>query len=80
LAIEENIETYSKEETAKKLDTMLLAIKELTGKMNLLKKGITRWEELINKKKKEINTLKKKNQKREKPKNGEDGKKGENHE
>jgi DNA-binding transcriptional MerR regulator len=67
LAVEENINTYSKEETANKLDTMLLAIEELTGRMNLLKQGITRWEELITKKKKEINSLKKKNQKRENP-------------
>jgi DNA-binding transcriptional MerR regulator len=80
LAIEENFETYSQEETAKKLDTMLLAIKELTEKMNLLKKGIARWEELINKKKKEINHLKKRNQKREKPGNGKEEKKGEKHE
>lgn len=74
LAVEENINTYSIEETANKLDTMLLAIEELTGRMNLLKQGISRWEELITKKKKEINALKKKNQKRkktgEKNKNG----------
>jgi DNA-binding transcriptional MerR regulator len=76
LAISENIEAYSKEETEKKLDTMLLAIKELTGKMTLLKEGISRWEDLINKKKKEINTLKRKNQKKE---NNEEIK-GENHE
>jgi DNA-binding transcriptional MerR regulator len=78
LAIEENINTYSKEETANKCDTMLLAIEELTGRMNLLKQGITRWEELITKKKKEINTLKKKNQKKEKP--GGKNKEGGNHE
>ncbi len=80
LAIEENIETYSLEETTEKLEAMLLAIKELRGKMNLLKEGISRWEELINKKKKEINNLKKRNQKREKAKPGKEEKKGENHE
>jgi DNA-binding transcriptional MerR regulator len=80
LAIEKNIETYSGEETAKKLEAMLLAIEELRGKMNLLKEGISRWEELINKKKKEINNLKKRNQKREKPKTEEKENKGENHE
>ena len=80
LAIEKNIETYSREETAKKMDTMLTAIEELRGKMNLLKEGISRWEELINKKKKESNNLKKRNQKREKPKQEGEEKKGENHE
>lgn len=78
LAITENIESYSLEETEQKLDAMLHAIKELTKKMNLLKKGITRWEELINKKKKEINTLKKKNQKRGTP--GKEENKGGKHE
>ena len=80
LAIEENIETYSPGETAKKLDAMLLAIEELRKKMNLLKEGISRWEELISKKKKEINNLKKRNQRREKPKPGEEENKGENYE
>jgi DNA-binding transcriptional MerR regulator len=82
LAIEENIETYPGEETAKKLDAMLTAIEELREKMNLLKEGISRWEELISKKKKEINNLKKRNQKREKPQYGEEENKdkGENHE
>lgn len=82
LAIEEDINTYSTGETANKLDSMLLAIEQLTGKMNLLKKGISRWEELINRKKKEINALKRRNQKREKPeKKGEEKKiKGEDHE
>jgi MerR family copper efflux transcriptional regulator len=77
LAISENIGTYSKEETEKKLDTMLLAIKELTEKMTLLKEGISRWEDLIDKKKKEIDTLKRKNQKKETP--GEKKEKKENH-
>jgi len=80
LAIQDTIETYPPEETENKLDIMLLAIKELTDKMNLFKEGISRWEELINKKKKEINNLKKKNQKRIKPGNGEEEKRGENHE
>ena len=63
-AIEENIHAYSQEKTAEKLEGMTLAIKQLTEKMNLLKKGISRWEELIGKKRKEINHLKKKNEKR----------------
>jgi len=72
LAIEENIETYSPGETAKKLEAMLLAVEELRKKMNLLKEGIFRWEELISKKKKEINNLKERNQKREKSQHGEE--------
>jgi hypothetical protein len=38
--------------------------------MTLLKKGIQRWEDLITKKKREINNLKKKNQKRDKTAEG----------
>jgi DNA-binding transcriptional MerR regulator len=82
LAIEEDINAYSTGETANKLGGMLLAIEQLRGKMNLLKKGISRWEELINRKKKEINALKRRNQKREKPeKKGEEKRiKGGDHE
>ena len=64
LAIDKNIHAYTKEETSKKLDTMCSEIERLNNKMNLLKEGIHRWEDLINKKKREINNLKKKNQKR----------------
>lgn len=65
LEIEGKIETYSREETEKKLNIMIHAIQQLTDKMNLLKEGISRWEELVNKKKREISILKKKNYKRE---------------
>lgn len=64
LAIDKNIHAYTKEETSKKLDTMCNEIERLNNKMNLLKEGIYRWEDLINKKRREINNLKKKNQKR----------------
>jgi MerR family transcriptional regulator, copper efflux regulator len=78
LAIKENAAIYSREDTDKKLDAMLLAIKELSGKMNLLKDGISRWEDLTGKKKKEIDALKRRNQKRGTPQ--EEDKRGENHE
>ena len=43
---------------------MQKAIENLFAKMNLLKEGISRWEELLKKKKKEIVNLKNKNVKR----------------
>jgi DNA-binding transcriptional MerR regulator len=64
LAIESNINRFSKNETEKELNRMLQEIKLLFNKMNLLKEGINRWEELLNKKTKEINNFKRKNQKR----------------
>ncbi len=73
LAIDENIHTYTKEKTSKKLDDMCREIKRLNDKMTLLKKGIQRWEDLINKKKREINNLKKKNQKCENRGNRDNG-------
>lgn len=63
LAINKDIHTYSREETSKKLNSMLREIEILNDKMNLLKEGIQRWEDLINKKNREISNLKKKNQK-----------------
>ncbi len=62
--IQNKIETFKKDETDNKLDQMLKAIENLFLKMNLLKEGITRWEELLKKKKKEILSLKNKNIKR----------------
>lgn len=70
LAMDNDIETYSAEETKERLDKMLSEIDVLNDKMAHLKAGIQRWEDLIGKKKKEINNLKKKNQKRGKEKNG----------
>jgi MerR family copper efflux transcriptional regulator len=64
LAINDNINAYSPEDTERKLETMCREIDRLTDKMSLLKEGIQRWEDLIGKKKKEITNLKKKNQKR----------------
>jgi len=65
LSINADIESVTREECGKQLDTMCLEIDRLSEKMALLKEGIVRWEDLINKKRKEINSLKKRNQKRE---------------
>ena len=64
LRLQNNIEAVSKEETDKKIQTLFKAMDGLYEKMKLLKEGISRWEELLKKKKKEINELKIKNGKR----------------
>jgi len=64
LVINKNIDVYSYEEIGKKLDSMSDEIKLLKERILLLKEGIGRWEELINKKVKEISALKKRNRKR----------------
>lgn len=64
LTLQNNIEAVSKEETDTKIQTLFKAMDGLYEKMKLLKEGISRWEELLRKKKKEINELKIKNGKR----------------
>lgn len=64
LAIESDINQFSPRETEQKLKRMLQEIRLLLDKINLLKKGIHRWEELLNKKTREINSYLKKNEKR----------------
>ena len=64
LVMEKNIDIYPPKLTGKKLDVMSGEIKALKERMKLLKSGIGRWEELVNKKVKEINVLNKKNEKR----------------
>lgn len=64
LVINKNIKIYSHEETSKKLDSMTGEILLLKERILLLKEGIGRWDDLINKKVKEISGLKKKNEKR----------------
>jgi DNA-binding transcriptional MerR regulator len=66
LSIESNLDHFSQKETEQKLRRMLQEIGLLLNKINLLKKGINRWEELLNKKSKEINAFLKKNEKRRK--------------
>jgi DNA-binding transcriptional MerR regulator len=65
LAMQNDLQAFPKEETSRKLETMLKEIKVLFDKMGLLEKGIERWEKLMKKKKKEILELKNKNEKRQ---------------
>ncbi|MFO7981591.1 MAG: MerR family transcriptional regulator [Candidatus Aminicenantes bacterium] len=66
LALDEGLERYPVEQNDKKLNVMLKKIREFYQKMDLFKKGIERWEDLLNKKKKEIISLKQRNKKRQK--------------
>jgi DNA-binding transcriptional MerR regulator len=66
VAINNNLNVYSREENARRLDEMLEKIQVLFEKMRLLKEGIDRWEDLLKKKKKEVMSLKEQNQKRAK--------------
>jgi DNA-binding transcriptional MerR regulator len=58
-------DAYPAPERLKKLETMQQQIEKLNGQMNALKEGIDRWEDLLKKKKREIqsllNKIKKKN-------------------
>ena len=65
LAISSDISTYPAEETVRKLEEMAKQIHHLQDKMELLKVGIERWENLLKKKKKEISGLKSLNLKRQ---------------
>jgi DNA-binding transcriptional MerR regulator len=62
--ISKDIQVYSKENTSLKLESMYSEIERLKDKMNLLKEGIQRWEDLLAKKIKDINSLKKRNHRR----------------
>ncbi|MCD6115473.1 MerR family transcriptional regulator [bacterium] len=64
LTIKQEIENMPYPEVDKKLRNMLNKIKTLTGQINQLKSGIQRWEDLLKKKKKEINQLINKNDKK----------------
>lgn len=75
LAIHKKINTYSPEETTGELVHMQEEITALRGRMTLLKEGISRWEELVNKKSKEILALQKENGKRLKTSKEKDKKK-----
>jgi DNA-binding transcriptional MerR regulator len=65
LAISSDMSTYSADETVQKLDDMTTKINHLQDKMDLLKVGVERWENLLKKKKKEIVGLKSLNLKRQ---------------
>ncbi len=64
LVISNDINHYSPKETQDRLDQMNKAISQLFSKMNLLKEGISRWENLLKAKQKEIQSVRTKNQKR----------------
>jgi DNA-binding transcriptional MerR regulator len=64
LAIQERLESFDKAAATSKLEAMLEGIQALFDKMKLFREGMDRWESLMKKKKKEILTLKAKNQKR----------------
>lgn len=71
LAIQKDSQGFPPDETARRLDEMLAAIDALYEKTRLLKDGISRWEDLVKKKKKDILGLKDKNRKRRvKPEGG----------
>lgn len=64
LEISKTGESRASEESIKKMEDMLNEIKALFDKMELLKTGIGRWEDLLKDKRKEIVGLKKRFQKR----------------
>ncbi|MEN6311257.1 MAG: MerR family transcriptional regulator [Acidobacteriota bacterium] len=72
LAIQDDIGAFSKAEVDAKLDGLLQAIQALFDKMDMLKKGVERWEDLLKKRKKDIHGLKSKNEKRGKAAKGGD--------
>jgi DNA-binding transcriptional MerR regulator len=64
LSLQNNIDARSIEEVSHKIEKILADMAGLYEKMKLLKEGIGRWEDLLKKKKKEIQELKNKNLKR----------------
>jgi DNA-binding transcriptional MerR regulator len=61
LGFQKDLASFPKDEVSLKLDVMLREIKILFDKMELLSKGIERWEDLAKRKKKEVLSLKDKN-------------------
>jgi len=57
LFIKDNFENLSYDDIETKLNIMLNEISKLSNRINQLKSGIQRWEELLKKEKKEINSL-----------------------
>ena len=70
LAIQKNLRQFQKAEVGIKLNTWLHEIQLLFDKMNSLKEGIQRWEDLLKKKKRELIHMKNQNEKQTKPKKG----------
>jgi DNA-binding transcriptional MerR regulator len=70
MAIQNGLDAFPNAEVDAKLGAMLRAIQALFDKMDMLKEGIERWEDLLKKKKKDIHALKAKSQKRGKAPKG----------
>jgi len=68
LTIQGDLEAFDPKENENKLKAMRGKIDLLFEQINLFKKGIDRWEDLLKKKKKEISTLRNQNAKRTSPK------------
>ncbi|GAB4297904.1 MAG: hypothetical protein Kow0098_22570 [Ignavibacteriaceae bacterium] len=64
LEFRNNLSLYEPQDVEARLTEMSSEIERLFAKMNKLKEGINRWEELLKKKKKEISAIKTKNRKR----------------
>lgn len=64
LLLNTNYESFPKENVDAKLSLMMNEIESLFSKMEKLKQGINRWEELLKTKRKEIISIKNKNKKR----------------
>lgn len=62
--LKENFESYPLNQTAVKIQTLLNELEKLFDKVASLKEGIQRWEDLLKKKRKELNNLQNQNQKR----------------
>ena len=67
LALKADLEASDMQAAALRMEEMFAAIDTLFTKMEHLKAGITRWEDLLKKKKKELNMLRTQNQKRALP-------------
>lgn len=65
LAIQADLDVFPKPIVDAKLAAMLGKIQDLYDTMKLLKEGVARWEDLLKKKKKDIQGLRNRNQKRE---------------
>lgn len=64
LSIEADLAAFPRADVGVKLEGMLARIEALRDKMNLLRDGIERWEELLKKKRKDVRTLRARNRKR----------------
>ena len=70
LLLNESLESQSAQDVKEKIDQMVHEIDQLFEKMESYKEGIQRWEDLLKKKKKEVQNLKNRNQKRLNEKKG----------